>query len=180
MPFKVNQCYESYADSSIDFHKLMAWTMLVGVLIHVIGHILNYVITETSHTLKYHLMDTQAGLSGLLLLLILFIIYIGSCNNGNKLFFIIIIILWLRSRHPVLGGTHYVSFFKNMSIIQSSTVKWRVETPWMLTFLLDSAIYLTFLRCWLDIGASETIRRATEASRGNWDVMYSEWRIKHL
>eukprot|EP00042_Codosiga_hollandica_P017225 m.46506 g.46506 ORF g.46506 m.46506 type:complete len:1158 (+) comp47417_c0_seq4:292-3765(+) len=71
-------------DSSIDFHRLTAWTLVVGVVIHIIGHLIDETTNLTEHTMKEHLFDAQSGLSGLLLVVILVIIFIGASDTIRR------------------------------------------------------------------------------------------------
>lgn len=67
-----------FVDSSISFHRLSAWVMVTGVVIHVAAHLADDALIDTEMTMREYLLDTQSGLSGLFLVLILGIMLIGG------------------------------------------------------------------------------------------------------
>jgi hypothetical protein len=62
-------------DSSIEFHKIIAYMILLASVIHTVAHFGNYT-TVPDKTFTQLLFSTNAGLTGFVLLVIMLIMYV--------------------------------------------------------------------------------------------------------
>jgi PAS domain S-box-containing protein len=65
-------------DGAIEFHKHIAYLILLGTIIHGIAHLINY--STTAAGVAKNLFETNGGLTGFLLLVVMLPIYIGASS----------------------------------------------------------------------------------------------------
>lgn len=122
-------------DAAIEFHKLVAWFILLGTVVHTVAHFGNYSTLPDSFASS--LFNTNAGLTGFVLLLIMAVMYLGASElvrRGTGVGF-----LGKLSTHAVFFCTHhlFVVFFAlllihGLNYLNPNFWKW---------FIVPGAIY---------------------------------------
>lgn len=69
-------------DSSIELHKLIAYNILLGSIIHTVGHFGNY--ASLPESFSFYLFQTNAGLTGFLIWVVIAIMYVGASERIRR------------------------------------------------------------------------------------------------
>lgn len=69
-------------DSSIEFHKLIAYNIIIGAVLHTVGHFGNY--ATLPEAFATYLFETNAGITGFLIWIVMIIMYIGASERIRR------------------------------------------------------------------------------------------------